>query len=31
MKKITYMVIAMIAGNYVANKLYRGLWDIFGE
>ena len=31
MKKITYMVIAMIAGNYAANAIYRGLRDIFGE
>lgn len=31
MKKITYMVIAMIAGNYVANAVFRGLRDIFGE
>jgi hypothetical protein len=31
MKKLTYLVIAMIVGNVVANKVYAWLWGQFGD
>ena len=31
MKKLTYLVIAMLVGNLVASKVYGWLWGQFGD
>ena len=31
MKKLTYLIIAMLVGNLVANKVYGWLWGQFGD